>query len=660
LFSDDALALLVQTAPTLVPMVMTFQDMTSQLPDPDAGIEVGCFVLNCGGNEVFIPAISISQSLQPLDSIFMTDKGQFFPLTDKVIKWVSTTNTGSDMGKSRNRPSTVKHNPTVEQLVNPPRTGKFVYASTSRFQEFLASLPNNVKERLLEAFTTSPLKDTMYDSMKGYDGVVTMLKTNTPDQFPRYLTHEELWPRSLNMVTYQDNYIPSAVANQVIQDGYAFIGDREQVRYAVEEGFPGGFNQLGNTDTRGVFPIVFKDGSVKDCYLPRKDQTGSYMNFVILPNGDFAYGNAFVTRGSQSPIINGFGDFLSDAPTMSFKDLEAYGTPFAIFDFDGDMLGVFVLASNITISNTGYSCRAVNYFTGTHVTIHALYNRNSFVERNPSDLVLIPAHAIVMPLGKDRTDEIEIDPNLAQLVQQYGMNDVLGDRMRITYDGSEFWVNGMPMPDEPTLAKHLVMGEGLSPEHAKTFIKKAQERGEVAILMSKKADFTGSFPSNEIPEWGVERNKDENRPTKTSGRSFTGAKNSYGKLKYDQDNRLVPPLMLMDPIWQRGLQDAILTSSGTGDETTMESGIMVELLQLMPRDIVLEYLPDISTAIDRLGRILFVFRLNIKQLTVTRPSSQVASLIQAMRASYRNLGDSYLNLLYYSATSEDDQEMVES
>jgi len=83
-------------------------------------------------------------------------------------------------------------------------------------------------------------------------------------------------------------------------------------------------------------------------------------------------------------------------------------------------------------------------------------------------------------------------------------------------------------------------------------------------------------------------------------------------------------------------------------------------LKLMPRDVVLEYLPDISTAIDRLGRILFVFRLNIKQLTVTRPSSQVANLIQAMRASYRNLGDSYLNLLYYSATSEDDQEAVEA
>jgi hypothetical protein len=641
-------------------MMVTFQDMTSQLPNPEEGIEVGCFVLNCGGNGVYIPAVSVAQTMQPLDSIFLADKSQFFPLTNKVIKWISSTADSGDVGKSKGRPSTVKSNPTVEQLVNPPRTGKFVYASTSRFQEFLASLPNNVKERLLEAFTSSPLKDTLYNSMKSYDGVITMLKTNTPDTFPRYQTHEELWPHSLNMVTYQDNYIPSAVANQVLQDGYAFIGDREQTRYAVEEGFPGGFNQLGNTDTRGVFPIVFKDGSVQDCYLPRKEQTGSYMNFVILPNGDYAYGNAFVTRGSQSPVIDGFGDFISDAPTVSFKDLEGYGSTFALFDFDGDMLGVFVLSSNITISNTGYSCRAVNYLTGAHVAIHALYNRNSFVERDPTGLVLVPAHSIVVLLGKDRTDEIEIDPNSAQLVQQYGMNNVLNDRMRVTYDGSEFWVNGMPVPDEPTLAKHLVMGESLSPEHARTFIKKAMEKGEVTILMSKKANFTGSFPSNEIPTWGQERNKDENRPRKTDGKSFVGASNAYGKLKYDEDNRLIPPMMLMDPIWERGLQNSIFGAAETSDETAIENSIMAQLLGQMPKDVVLEYLPDLATGIDRMGRILFVFRLNIKQLTVTRPASQVNSLIQAMRASFRNLGDSYLNLLYYTATADGDQEVVEA
>ncbi len=660
MFSDEALALLVQTAPTLVPLMMTFQDMTDQLPDPDSGVQVGCFVLNSGGNLVYVPVVSISQNLQPIDSIFLADKGQFFPLTQKVVKWISSIPQGGDPGKAKQRPDTVKANPTVEQLVNPPRTGKFVYASASRFQEFLASLPNNVKQRLLEAFTSSPLKDTLYTSMTDFDGVVKMLKTNTPDTFPRYLTHEELWPHSLNMVTYQDNYIPSAVANQVLQDGYAFIGDREQVRYAVEESFPGGFNQLGNTDTNGIYPIVFKNGDVRDCYVPRKESTGSYMNFVLLPNGDFAYGNAFVTRGSQNPVAQGFGEFLVDAPTASFKELTELGQVFAIFDFNGDMMGVYTLAGPLNISSIGYTCRAINYFTGTPVTIYALYNRNSFVERPGSNAVFIPAASIVVLLGRDRTDEVEINPNVAQLAQQFGMNDVLGDRMQIRFDGSEFWVNGMPMPDEITLAKHLVMGEKIEPEQAKMFIKKAQEKGEVTVLMSKAANFTGSFPANTIPEFGLERNKAENRPSKTQGRSFVGARSAYGKAKYDEDDRLVPPLMIMDPIWMRGLQSAILTGAEVNDPTALEQSIMAEILKQLPRDVVVEYLPDIAHGIDRLGRILLVFCLNFRLLTVSRPASQVNSMISNIRNVYKNLGNSYLDLLYYMATSENDVDRMES
>ena len=660
MFSDEALSLLVQTAPTLVPMMISFQDMTSQLPDPDGGTEVGCFVLNSGGNLVYVPVVSVSQSLQPLDSIFLADKGQFFPLTDKVVKWISSIPQGGDPGRSRERPQTVKANPTVEQLVNPPRTGKFVYASTSRFQEFLASLPNNVKQRVLETFTTSPLKDTLYNSMSDFDGVVKMLKSNTPDQFPRYQTHEELWPHSLNMVTYQDNYIPAAVANQVLQDGYAFIGDREQVRYAVEESFPGGFNQLGNTDTNGVYPVVFKDGSVQDCYVPRKESTGGYMNFVLLPEGDFAYGNGFVTRGSLNPVVRGFGDFLVDTPTVRFKDLEGYGKNFAIFDFDGDMMGVYTLAGPMNISDIGYSCRAVNYLTGTRVTIYALYNRNSFVERPGSDVVIIPAASIVVLLGTDKTDEVEVNINSAQLTQQFGMNDVLGDRMRIRFDGREYWVNGEPMPDEQTLAKHLVMGEQIEPSQAKMFIKKAQEEGEVVVLMSKRANFTGSFPANTIPEFGLERNKMENRPSKTQGRSFVGAKDAYGKSKYDEDDRLVPPLMLLSPVWQRGLQSTILNAAEANDPTALEQSILSEILKSLPRDVVMEYLPDLSTGVDRIGRILLVFRLNFRLLTITRPASQVNSLLSNLRNVYRNLGNNYLDLVFYAATSGEDSNVLES
>jgi hypothetical protein len=58
------------------------------------------------------------------------------------------------MGKPTKIPDNVVQNPSIYSLVTPPRTGKFVYASSSRLEEFLTILPNMVKKAVLDEIST--------------------------------------------------------------------------------------------------------------------------------------------------------------------------------------------------------------------------------------------------------------------------------------------------------------------------------------------------------------------------------------------------------------------------------------------------------------------------------------------------------------------------
>ena len=129
-FSDQALAQFLQISPELANAIVSFQDLSDEGPE---GTKVGVFVLQIGDAVCYVPVLGRGQTITPPDSLFVADAQQFFPLTKEVIQRFATS-VGSAQGQLKRRPTSVDQNPNVQQLIQPPRTGKYVYASSSRLR----------------------------------------------------------------------------------------------------------------------------------------------------------------------------------------------------------------------------------------------------------------------------------------------------------------------------------------------------------------------------------------------------------------------------------------------------------------------------------------------------------------------------------------------
>ncbi len=161
-FYDIALAKFLQSFPELGNYIVTFQDLTTQLSNSEESeVSVGAFIIKAGTAYYYVPVIAKGANLYPIDSMFSVEKEKFLPLTPKTITTIINAQSFS-LGEQTKIPQNVPRNPSVYDLVNPPRTGKFVYASASRLSEFLSIIPDDIKRYV---------KERIVDNKKLYQGI---------------------------------------------------------------------------------------------------------------------------------------------------------------------------------------------------------------------------------------------------------------------------------------------------------------------------------------------------------------------------------------------------------------------------------------------------------------------------------------------------------
>jgi hypothetical protein len=70
-FSELAIQKLLQLFPELSSLILTFKDITDEVPSlEDTDISIGVFILETGGKYFYLPILAKGESIQPLDSIF--------------------------------------------------------------------------------------------------------------------------------------------------------------------------------------------------------------------------------------------------------------------------------------------------------------------------------------------------------------------------------------------------------------------------------------------------------------------------------------------------------------------------------------------------------------------------------------------------------------
>jgi hypothetical protein len=611
-FSDIAYAKFLQSAPELSNLILTFQDVSEELSD-GSDIKVGIFILKSGDDVLFVPVISKGEGVYPIDSVFINSKGKFFPLTKNTIETILNSQRPS-LGQAKKMPDTVTANPSVYDLINPPRTGKFAYASASRLTEFLSSIPNNLKEHVLEKFASD---SDIYNKLHKMFGVESIFRALQATQLEEATQPQD---RSVGarVITHGDN-LPTPQVNSILTQGYAIDGENSLTRVAIatEDWKEHRFTNLSKLDGGFDYEIVMRDGTVRPGFAPMTKTIQYYESnghasatqnedqFVLFDNGDFSIGKGVVVVGERDEHKNVARRFFHWKPPILPKDC-ASGDVVAIFDEHLHLIGVYEVEHVVIMAN-GADLKVRDQQRHGSLTIHAMrgYSKTPV---NSGREMFIPSNSIVIKLGLNISRSLEDGAQAAVKRKELLDWALMNTKMNITHDDVEFFINGVPMGKEASIMKVLVENEGIDPVAAHSFIKKAKEEKRVTVYLSKKAD----FGPNEIPQG--------NKPQKQESNFGPGKTN------------LLP---------KQNLQSAV----NTGDNQTVESVVISELLQSPDLyEHINEYLPDIEEAIDRLGRILFLGRIHINRLGEGNDADEVFSFLALLRNVYKMLGDNFIKL----------------
>lgn len=124
-FSDMAYALLSSRMPDVVADVVTFKILDVDL---DKGSGVGAFVVLRGQQPIYVPVVMADNAVKPLEIFYHKKLNVFLPLTKGWLDEIDK-NALSSLGTGVKTPETLYTDVDIRNVVVPPITGRFSYAS---------------------------------------------------------------------------------------------------------------------------------------------------------------------------------------------------------------------------------------------------------------------------------------------------------------------------------------------------------------------------------------------------------------------------------------------------------------------------------------------------------------------------------------------------
>ena len=606
-FSEIALAKFLTAFPELGNLIVTFNDLSHELSE-DNGMQVGIFILRSGAEVFYVPCVSKDSNVYPVDSVFFASKSRFFPLTKKTIGLILTAN--NDQGRGVKIPSNVVANPDLTSLVNPPRTGKFVQASASHLSDFMAALPDNVKQFTMEKLAQ---EKSVYENLHKMFNIKDIFAALHIE--PKGMA-AKVSESPVSIVTGAIDNPSATETSDIISKGYSIRGTPANTRIAVSGVNSNNTRFTNVVELDGGFDheLVLNNGTSRDAFIPKNLQLGDFhargrSTAAIFTNGDYAISDSFVAKGdtlNRTAVLDSLFDII---PPILPKDVEV-GDTFAIIDVNANLVGVFQ-ANRVTLSNLGVEI-ASTVKSGAlplgHIIINAYRNFGTSPVLNGKEL-FIRYNSLAIKLKDNITFDMERSVNHASSRNEISQISLLGEELNLGYDGIEFIIDGKAVGQEKHAMERLVVKESIDPELAASFIKQAKERKFTKIYLSKKAADGNLNPDGDIPAFGQKAT----------------------------------------PVGKTGLNGSFIPNTqqaaSTGDAQTTEATIISELLQTPDTyEMIEQYLPDIEQAVDRLGRILLLSRVHVTQLSEDNDTESLMSFLANLKNVYRMLGDNLIKL----------------
>ena len=642
-FSDTAFERLSRTSPEISRYIISFVNLTQDLPE-DRGIELGVFVLGTNaGASLYIPVLSKGGNVFPLDTVFNPAEGQFFPLIESYVMQSIMSNV-TNIGAATNIPSTVVQNPSVRALVDPPRTGKHAYAGTM-LEEAAYQMSPAYKKAFIEKIASDATFGKTLQKV-GID-IGSLLGTLTK-QAESTTTITNLSEPGFGLkVIVEGSGLPNDTVQSILSNGYAFIGQHDNPRFAIQyDALNDGYTTLQSAVEGSVYQVILKDGSSKMGFVPPKlrsigeivdnslsvqkavfaprlkanETTNQCCKVILFEDGTYATyeANPVIKATSTSSLDEAVGMLADAGKVHSITEIAP--------KMNGDSLRGFIVTDRgwigpLTIYKKSVNMIGITYHIGssdgTVTHVHVSDNIHGSVVNQGGD-VFIRSNAVFVE-AEPTNVELETSVSVASMKRNSFLSANM-QPMAIRREGWDFYLNGAPIGQEVDLAKRLAEEERLEANIVTSLLKEASEKSLVKFWISKEAAINTMDASY------------------TQGVTPPAQEQLFDNVQPDF-NKIQQAAQVND----RSVLEATIISEFVNDPDMFET--------------LGSYLPIIREAIDKLGRSIFLLRLNINNMSNLVDTSYLSGVMISLRNTYRNLGDSYLKLTQLSTSSyENNQE----
>ena len=636
ILSKTALNRLNMQTPELSQYVVAFKDLSTELPE-NTGIQIGMIILDVKGRYVYVPVVAKAGEVQILESMFDADTKKFIPLTRKSVQWM--TEKGHLMGQAERIPATVARDPDLYDAIVPPKTGKFVYASEGRLGGFFASMPSHIKEATFNIINEDYELQQAMAPVMDIDIVTEFLK----DDEPAYIG--EMGPPAPAVVTSAKGLNEEQI-QEVMSKGYTVTNPPKSKRVAVEASSDQALTTLAALPHGRAVMAMKKNGSWVGVASVKPVVTYTAEHYKTNPVNGEESGSRDVSSIGEPDVgflaITEDGYLLTD-PKIVVNNAEIkyddvmtkltskrltevskgeYGMAFTGAGWYGPLLIDMVEKAN------GWT--TINFEAG-HGSPHSISihpNIKTLYDFRGTDTIMSTS-AMFYPLKKAEDNTMERDINMACIKRDIEMERMLPYQSTLMHRNGVYAVDGTEIGGKPQIVEHLLNTWEIDVPSVETFVKKAESQQNVIVKMAAVRGGGRASPGSGTKvqphyQQGLQPGSDDIQQT---GNARQRAQGMATKAKSVKD---------------------------VADRDVMEATLISEMLQNPDlAGSIREYLPEIKGAVDKLGRSLFLMRINTNKLSESVDAEALNNLFTATRNAYRILGENCVMLENLAANELD-------
>lgn len=629
ILSKTALNRLNMQTPELSQYVVAFKDLSTELPE-NTGIQVGMIILDMMGKYIYVPVMAKAGEVQLLESMFDADTKKFIPLTRKSVEWMIEK--GHLLGTAERIPSSVARDPDLYDAIVPPKTGKFVYASEGRLGGFFSHMPNHIKQATLEVITNDMAFQQAMAPLMDLDIAKAFLESETPTADVL-----EMGPPAPQVITSAAGLSEEQV-QEVLAKGYTVKNPPKSTRVAVESSSAQALTTLSALPYGRAVMAMKKNGdwvgvaAVRPAVRPVLTYTSEKMNSTgnrsSSSTGELDSGFLAVTEDGHlltnpKVVVDNaevkYDDVIDKLTCKKLTDVNIgeFGMAFTGFGWYGPLSVDSVDKANgwTTINGQGHSI-------AIHPNVKAMYDFQG-------TQAIMSSSAMFYPLKRDEDHLMERDINTASMKHEMAMAKVLNVQANLMHRNGVYAVDGKEIGGKPQIVEHLLRSWEIDVPTVETLVQSAEKKNSILVKMAAVRGGGRPSPGKGTKvqahyQNGEQPGSDDSQLTGNARQRAMGMVNS-GKVVKDVADREVMEATLISEM----LQNPDLSGS------------------------IQEYLPDIKDSVDKLGRTLFLMRINTNKLSESVDAEALNNLFTATRNAYRIVGENCILLENLAANELD-------